>query len=120
MIILFDSDEKTHNQIDHILIDTKSHSSIIYAQSFRGAGCDNTHYLASEKIMKTFWAKQKFHMERFNLRKLNNVELKAQYEARISNRFVALGDLDKDVHINRIQENYRNLKSSAKNSLNLL
>jgi hypothetical protein len=111
---------RRHSQIDHILINTKSHSSIIYVQSFRGAGCDNTYYLASEKIKKTFWGKRKFHMERFNLRKINNVELKAQYKARLSKRFVALGDLDKDVHINRNQENYQNLKSSAKNSFNLL
>jgi hypothetical protein len=55
-----------------------------------------------KKIMKTLWAKQKFHIERFNLRRLNNVELEAQYKARLSNRFVALGDLDKDVHVNRI------------------
>jgi hypothetical protein len=120
MIMLFDSDEKTYSQMDHILINTKSHSNAIYVQSFRGAGCDNTHYLASEKIMKVFWAKQKFNVETFNLRKLNNVELKAQYKARISNTFVALGNLDKDVHINRIHENDQNLKSSAKNSLDLL
>jgi hypothetical protein len=35
-------------------------------------------------------AAQKFHMERFNLKKLNDVEVKEQYQSRISNRFPTL------------------------------
>jgi hypothetical protein len=33
-------------------------------------------------------------MERFNLKKLNEVEDKEQYHIEVSNRFVALEDLD--------------------------
>jgi endonuclease/exonuclease/phosphatase family metal-dependent hydrolase len=41
---------KTHNQIDHILIDRRWHSRIIDARSFRGADCDTDHYLVAAKV----------------------------------------------------------------------
>jgi hypothetical protein len=54
----------------------------------------------------------KFHMERFNLKKLNEVESKEQYRVKVSNRFTALEDLDADMEINSAWEKmireYRN------------
>ena len=43
-------DGKTHNQMDHILVDRRWHSSILDVQSFRGADCDTDHYLVIEKV----------------------------------------------------------------------
>jgi hypothetical protein len=57
---------------------------------------------------------------RFNLRKLNNVEVKEQYQVKSSNRFAALEDLDDDgdVDIKRAWVSIRqNIKPSASNSL---
>jgi hypothetical protein len=42
--------------------------------------------------------------ERFNLRKLNDVDVKELYQVKISNRFAALENLDDDVDISRASE----------------
>jgi len=51
-------DGKTHNQTDHILIDRRSHSSILDVQSVRGAECDTDHYLVVAKC-RDRWAVSK-------------------------------------------------------------
>jgi hypothetical protein len=38
-------DGKTHNQIDHILIDRRWHLNILDVRSFRAVDCDTDHYL---------------------------------------------------------------------------
>jgi hypothetical protein len=45
-------DEQTHNQIYHILIDRRWHSSILDVRSFRGADCDTDHYLLVASVTK--------------------------------------------------------------------
>ena len=42
-------DEKTHNQIHHILIDWRWHSSIFDVRFFGGADCDTDHYLVEKE-----------------------------------------------------------------------
>jgi hypothetical protein len=56
-------------------------------------------------------------LERFNLKKLNDVEYKEQFRVKVSNRFAALEDLDAEVEINSAWETIReNIKNSAKES----
>jgi hypothetical protein len=58
---------------------------------------------------------QRFNMERFNLKKLNDVECKEQFCVEVSNRFAALEDLDAEVKINSAWETIReNIKISSK------
>jgi hypothetical protein len=44
----------------------------------------------------------RFHMERFNLKKLNETECKEQIRVEVSNGFAALQDLDAGVEINSV------------------
>jgi hypothetical protein len=50
---------------------------------------------------------QRFHMERFNLKKSNEVEGTEQYRFEISNKCAALEDLDREADINSAWETIR-------------
>jgi hypothetical protein len=118
-------DGKTHNQIDHILVDRRRHSNVLDVQSFRAADCDTGHYLVVAKVRERLTVNkqrsQRFDMERFNLKKLNDVKGKEQFRVEVSNRYVALEDLDVVVEINSAWETFReNIKISAKESLGYL
>jgi hypothetical protein len=53
-------------------------------------------------------------MEKFDLKKLNEVESKQQYRVEVSNRFADLEDLDAEVKINSVLEMIReNIKILA-------
>jgi len=43
-------DGKTHNQIDHVVLDRRWQSSVLDVLSFRGAECDTDHYLVIAKV----------------------------------------------------------------------
>jgi hypothetical protein len=98
------SDRKTHNQIDHILVNRRGHSNVLDERSFKVADCGSDHYLVVAKVRKRLavnkQSPQGFHMERFSLKKLNEVEGKEQYRVEVSNRSAALEDLDVEVEIN--------------------
>jgi hypothetical protein len=82
-------DRKTHNQIGHILVDTHwhRHSSVLDVQSLKAADCDTDHYLVVANVMERLSVNtersHRFHMERFNLKKLNEVEVKKQYPVEV-------------------------------------
>jgi len=65
-------------------------------------------------------ATQKFDGKRFNLRRLNELEVRKQYQIEITNRFAALENLSNGIGINGAWENIKeNIKIPAKESLGL-
>jgi hypothetical protein len=76
--------------------------------------CDTDHYLVVAKVRERLAVNkqrsQRFHMEMFNLKKLNEVEGKEQYYVEVSNRFAALEALDTEVEIYSAWEMIREKK----------
>jgi len=63
---------------------------------------------------------QNFDVERFNLRKLNELEGRKQYQIKASNRLAVLENVNDSEDIYRVGENIKeSIKSSAKESLSL-
>jgi len=79
-------DEKTNNQIDHILIDRRWRSSILDVQSYRAADYDTDQYMMVAKVWEKLavnkQAAKKFDGEKINLKKLNEPEVRKQYQKR--------------------------------------
>ena len=70
-----------------------------------------------ERLAVSKQAAQKFYGERFNLRKLNELEARKEYQIENTDRFSALGILRDDENINGAWENINeNIKTSAKGS----
>jgi hypothetical protein len=64
----------------------RQHSNVLDVYSFRGAGCDTDHYVVVAVAVRK-QARQKHDLERFDLKKLDDVEVKEKYQVEISNRF---------------------------------
>ena len=116
------SDGKTHNQIDHVLIDRRWHSSVLDVRSFREDDCDTDHYLVivkvRERLAEFIQASQRLDRQRFNLRRLNEPEVREQYQIEITNRYAALENVNDDDDVNRTWENIKeNIQTSAEESL---
>ena len=73
-----------------------------------------------ERLAVRKQAAQKSDGVRFNLRKLNDLEVRKQYQIDITNRFTALEKVSEDEDINRGWENIKeNIKTSANECLGM-
>jgi hypothetical protein len=97
------------------------HSSILDVRSFRGGDCNIITIWWLEELGKPGSkqkATQKFDVERFNLKKLSELEVRKEYQIKISKRSVALENVSDSQNINRAWENIRdNIKTRAKESI---
>jgi hypothetical protein len=71
-----------------------------------------------ERIAVKKQGSHKCQMDRFSLKKLNEVEGKEKYRVEVSSKFAALEELEVEVEINTLWETTtENIKISAKESL---
>jgi hypothetical protein len=96
------------------------HSNVLNVRTIRASDCDTDHYLVAkvrERLAVNKQRSHRFHMGKFNLKKLNEVEGKEQFRIEVSNRFAALEELNTEVEIKTAWETIReNIKMSAKES----
>ena len=63
-------------------------------RSVWGTECETDHYLVvaevGERLAVSKQAAQRFDVEKFNLRKLSELEIGKQYQIKISNRYATL------------------------------
>ena len=62
-----------------------------------------------ERLAVTKQAAQNFDGEIFNLRKLNEMEVRKQYQIDITNRFASLGHLNEDEDVNMTWETLKRI-----------
>jgi hypothetical protein len=73
-----------------------------------------------ERLVVRKQAAQTFDGVRFNLRKLNDLEVRKQYQIEITNKFATLENVSGDEDINRAWESMKeNIETSATESLGM-
>jgi hypothetical protein len=71
-----------------------------------------------ERISVSKGTRQNSDSEGFDVKRLDDIEVKEKYQVEISNRFAALESLDESFDINNVWESIRdNIKTSAKDNL---
>jgi len=69
---------------------------IVYVRYLRGTDCSGACESYRERLSVSKRAAQKFDMEKFKLKQLNDVEATEQNQVKFRNRFAALENLDDD------------------------
>jgi hypothetical protein len=73
------------------MTDRRWYSSILHVQTFRTSDHDTDHYvvvaLVRERLSISKCNTQKFCMDRFNLKKVNGVEVREQHMLNVRHRF---------------------------------
>ncbi|PSN35187.1 hypothetical protein C0J52_22574 [Blattella germanica] len=117
-------DGETRNQIDHVLVDKRWHSSIIDIRSVRGLDCNSDHQLVRVKIRErlalTRGTDTKDDSQKFELKNLRNDEVRLEYQIKITNRFETLECSEENMATREWESIRDTIKLSASESIGIL
>ncbi|XP_076045216.1 uncharacterized protein LOC143027672 [Oratosquilla oratoria] len=103
-------DDRTSNQIDHILIHREHRSALQDVRVFRGAGCDSDHHMVVGKIkakLQTKRTPRNAPIRKFDTYKLQRERVRMDYRIELNNRFDVLNLLSEgeEEDVNSILKN---------------
>ena len=87
---------KTKNQIDHVLVSRQHRTSVMDTRAMRGADIASDHQLVRSKIKLKLKRKQKNKAirKKFDIIKLHQPAIKAQFSLKLRNKYDILQDYD--------------------------
>ena len=96
-------DEKTKNQIDHIMINQRWRSSLQDVTLMRGADCNSDYrmLLAKMKIKLSKEKKTETKRVKYNIDKLKDLQNKDEFQLELRNEFSALHNEEQELDIDR-------------------
>ena len=103
-------DGRITNQIDHILVNNYRRNNILDIRTYRGENCDSDCMLVGvrikQKISRYFGHQNKMYMEKWDVDKLCDKDIKLQYKQDLENR------LNNTKEIGDVDEKWGNVKNS--------
>ena len=113
----YSADDRTANQIDHVLISNTFRSAITDIRALRGPdnGSDHNLLKISFKVKLRVKTGNKYNEKRKMVNIFQNPRWKQEYAIRINSKFEILGNFDdEDSMDNNINEKWENIKTVIK------
>jgi len=119
-------DGKILNQIDHVSVDRRRHTNIMDVTSYRGVEGDTDHQLVITKVREKLYIVNRENkgskQMKFQVKRLNNPSIRADYQLELSNRFEILedssnnnDDINNEIDVSKLWKAIREtIKSTAK------
>jgi len=116
-------DDRTANQIDHVLISNRFRSAITDIRALRGPHIESAHNLLKTNFKVKLRVKtgNKYNVKRKMVNIFQNPKWKQKYAIEINNKFEILGNLGNEDSIdNNINEKWENIKTIIKETIQQL
>ena len=110
-------DNRTYNQIDHILISRKHRSTLQDVRSLRSLDCNTDHYLIRAKIKAKLCTKKSLPTEKrktYDVEKLKDNAIRNTFQLKLDNRFQILDMIEEETEPDTANEQWQTLADTIK------